>query len=183
MTVNQIMTDALLELDEDCSDLNEYRQKFQRYINDGYQIAVRDYLKPRRRETLRTDEKGMLSLAWMPVVRVIGVFDGDGREIPFEISAEGTEVKTGVKNRNVHLLYQTEYKALVEDLDSPQLPDFAHSALVDYVCYRHLSSGSMAKQAKAQYYLRNFNDMLFRLTPEAHGSVRNFRNLYESTGI
>ena len=46
MTLVQIMRLALRQLDEDVADLAEYRDLFVAYANQGYQIALTQYVKP-----------------------------------------------------------------------------------------------------------------------------------------
>ena len=48
MTLSQIIAQALRQLDEDAEDVSEYEERFRVYANMGYDIAVREYLKPRR---------------------------------------------------------------------------------------------------------------------------------------
>lgn len=183
MTLAYIMTAALMELDEDPGDISEYASRFKRYVNDGYHIAVRDYLKPRSSEPLKSDKNGRVYIDGIEMERVISVYDSDGRELPWEISPDGEMVITSARNKEVWILYEKDFPMLLNDMDEPMLPEFAHSALVDYICYRHLTSGNLAKQSRAQVYLRMFYETLSRIQAEAHGSVRNFRNLYESTGL
>ena len=47
MTLSQIIAQALRQLDEDAEDVSEYEERFRVYANMGYDIAVREYLKPR----------------------------------------------------------------------------------------------------------------------------------------
>lgn len=46
MTLSQIIAQALRQLDEDAEDVSEYEERFRVYANMGYDIAVREYLKP-----------------------------------------------------------------------------------------------------------------------------------------
>lgn len=48
MTLSQLIAHALRQLDEDAEDVSEYEESFKVYANMGYDIAVREYLKPRR---------------------------------------------------------------------------------------------------------------------------------------
>ena len=58
MTVSQIMKLALRQLDEDAEDISEYDDLFKTYLNSGYAIAVRGYLRPREMRVLLTDGEG-----------------------------------------------------------------------------------------------------------------------------
>ena len=48
MTLSQIIAQALRQLGEDPQDVSEYEETFKIYANMGYDIAVREYLKPKR---------------------------------------------------------------------------------------------------------------------------------------
>ena len=65
--------------------------------------------------------------------------------------------------------------------DEPQIPEYAHAALADYICYRHLSSGNLAKQSRAQFYQNSFYQTMQRIRPQGMGSVTRFEHLYEVT--
>ena len=58
MTLSQIIAQALRQLDEDAEDVSEYEERFRVYANMGYDIAVREYLKPRRVFYTEVDESG-----------------------------------------------------------------------------------------------------------------------------
>lgn len=124
MTVGEIYTQALLELDESTEDLHEFEQKFNHYLNIGYQIALRDYYKPQ------------------------------------ELMSE----------------------PLANPDDVPNLPEHAHHGLVDYICYRHLSSGNLAKQSRAQFYRQSFYEAMRMLHPQ-NSSPGKYVNFYEATNL
>lgn len=58
MTLSQIIAQALRQLGEDPQDVSEYEETFKIYANVGYDIAVREYLKPRREMCLDIDGNG-----------------------------------------------------------------------------------------------------------------------------
>ena len=47
MTFDQIRRMAALQLDEDPADMDEITELLTAYVNEGYQIALRDYVRPR----------------------------------------------------------------------------------------------------------------------------------------
>ena len=69
------------------------------------------------------------------------------------------------------------------ETDEPMLPRRVHHALADYICFRHLSCGNMAKQAKAQFFLTSFHQAMRTLRPQGMGSVKGYNNLYAQTDI
>ena len=71
--------------------------------------------------------------------------------------------------------------ALQKATDEPQLPDFAHAALADYICYRHLSSGNLSKQSRAEFFRESFYQQMRALGYEGQGSVTRTKNLYTVT--
>ena len=53
MTLGQIMRLALRQLDEDPADIAEYAELFRMWANQGYQIILGQYYKPREMITLQ----------------------------------------------------------------------------------------------------------------------------------
>ena len=72
---------------------------------------------------------------------------------------------------------------LTQDSDEPKLPEYAHSALVEYICYRHLLNGNLAKQSQAQAHLNRYYQIAGTIRPQGSESVRTMRNLYAATDI
>ncbi len=186
MTLSQIITQALRQLDEDPEDVSEYEELFRAYANMGYDIAVRDYLKPRQRFCLPEDAKGIAFLPDARIVRVVELWDEDGRSVPSQLMPDGRALRVlnpRGEERELMALCEIVYPPLEEENDEPRIPAFAHPALCDYICYRHLSSGNLAKQSRAQFYYRSFLEQMNRIRPEGMGSVTRYKNLYEVTGL
>ena len=162
MTLSQIIAQALRQLDEDAEDVSEYEESFRVYANMGYDIAVREYLKPRRIFYTEVDEEGNAPVPGLTVVRVI-------------------ELRDDLAGQTLRAVCEVAFYPLEDGQDEPQLPEYAHAALADYICYRHLSSGNLAKQSRAQFYQTSFYQAMQRIRPEGMGSVTRFRNLYEVT--
>lgn len=193
MTLNGIMKQALRQMDEDEEDISEYEELFAAYANMGYALAVMDYLKPRMIYALTTDERGCADIEGMGIVRVISMKEsrtGDGAtaakaemSVPFEMSGDGTQVITGRRKAVLDALCEIGYPPMEEATDEPRLPAFAHAALADYICYRHLSSGSLAKQSRAQFFLNSFLMQMRAVRAKGLGSVTRMKYLYEATGV
>lgn len=188
MTLAQIMTLALRQLDEDPEDISEYDDLFRVYANEGYRIAVDTYVKPRETRYARSDEHGLIMLE-PDVRRVVELKErlesGRGAQNSLLVlSADGTALVTNLANRDFILLCEVTATDMEIETDEPtMLPKEAHNALADYICYRHLSNGNMAKQSKAQHYQTSFYQAMQRIRSKAMGSVRNFTNLYAATDI
>ena len=84
MTLSQIIAHALRQLDEDAEDVSEYEESFKVYANMGYDIAVREYLKPRRTFCVDVDEKGNAPVPGMLATRVVELRDEYGYDVPEE---------------------------------------------------------------------------------------------------
>lgn len=187
MTLGQIMMLALRQLDEDPQDISEYDDMFRSYANEGYRIALNEYIKPREEREMRSDDTGVVYLD-TDIKRVIGMqqklHDSLRREIPFEPSATGDSVKTGYPDAKFIAVCEVEPAGMETENDEPaHMPEWSHNALADYVCYRHLINGNEAKQRRAQQYLQIFYQTLRRIRPSGMGSTRNFSNLYTATDI
>ena len=181
MTLANIMKLALKQLDEAAEDIAEYDELFRSYANMGYMIAIRMFYRPREIFDLHTDKEGRADIRALPIERVIAVKNERGEEHGFEIGAEGGTILTGIREATVHVLAQVEREPLTRDTDEPEMPEYAHPALADYICYRHLSSGSLTKQNRAEFFRQSFYQQMRALTPQGAGSVTGLKNLYAVT--
>ena len=181
MTLANIMKLALRQLDEAAEDIAEYDELFRSYANMGYMIALRLFLKPRETFELTTDAQGRADISALPVMRVVEMRNAQGRPVRFSLSADGRTIETKEKDAAVQALCEVEWPALEADTDEPRLPQYAHPALADYICYRHLSSGNLAKQSRAQHFRNEFYAQMQRLSPRPSGGVTGYRNFYTVT--
>lgn len=181
MTLANIMKLALRQLDEAAEDIAEYDELFRSYANMGYMIALRLFLRPRETFELTTDDQGRADISALPVMRVVEMRNAQGRPVRFSLSADGRAIETEEKDTAVHALCEVERPALEADTDEPELPQYAHPALADYICYRHLSSGNLAKQSRAEFFRQSFYQQTRTLIPQGAGSVTRMRNLYAVT--
>lgn len=186
MTLSQIIAQALRQLGEDPQDVSEYEETFKIYANMGYDIAVREYLKPKRMMCMPICEDGCAPVLGYVVNRVIRLTDEDGRDVAFDLAGDGRSLtvwRDDLKGKTLRALCEVSFPPLEDGEDVPQIPEFAHAALADYICYRHLSSGNLAKQSRAQFYQNSFYQEMNRIRPQGMGSVTRYRNLYEVTDV
>lgn len=181
MTLAQIYRLALRQLDEDPADIEDFRDLFAVYANQGYQIAVEQYVKPKETIPLNTDDKGDVYMDGMGIVRLVSVRDEAGRDVYTELSEDGTTLHTGRPNASLVAVCVVSYPELENDTDEPNIPKASHAALADYICYKYLSTGNMAKQSRAQHYRSEFYTQMQRIRPQGSGSVTGFKNLYAVT--
>lgn len=181
MTLAQIMTLALRQLDEDPADISEYDDLFRMYANEGYQIVMRDIYKPRDHFDFETGKDGSAEIKDRGIVRIVELKDGWGRDIWYDLSVDGTTIYTREREKTLHAVAEVEVEPIYKGTDEPQFPEFAHNCLVDYVCYRHLCNGNMGKQQRAQFFLQKFWENARRIRPQGMGSVTHFKNLYAVT--
>ena len=181
MTLAGIMKLAMKQLDEAMEDIAEYDELFRSYANMGYMIAVRQYYRPRETFTLTTDPKGCAPIGALPVRRVVAVKNAQGDEVSFAIAADGSAIETKAKESTLYALCEVEREMLTRETDEPQLPAYAHAALADYICYRHLSSGSLSKQSRAEFFRQSFYQQMHAISHQGAGSVTKKKNLYAVT--
>ena len=181
MTLASIMKLALRQLDEAAEDISEYDELFKSYANMGYMIAIRLFYRPRETFVLTTDERGRAEICALPIRRVVGVKDEMGREIHFDIAQDGAAIETNARETTLHALCEVERQPLRNGMDEPMMPAYAHTALADYICYRHLSSGNLGKQSRAEFFRQSFYQQMRALSYEGEGSVTRRKNLYEVT--
>lgn len=186
MTLSQIMKMALRQLDEAPEDLSEYDELFRCYANAGYQAAVGNYLRPREMRVLETDESGRADIAAQGIRRVITLEHADrrcGGEVFFRLEDGGGTIRTVCPGARLHALCEVRYPEMERDSDEPRLPRRVHPALADYVCYRWLSTGSPAKQKRAEVFYEQYLKAMQELDPAGYRSVTRERRLYQATDI
>ena len=181
MKLAEIMQLALRQLDEDPADVSDYDDLFRRYANEGYHIVMRDHYKPRKMIQIETDEHGAADISGLDIVRVIELHGKHPGGVWFDLALDGTKIFTREKNAVLDAMVETEIPMLTRDADEPQFPEWAHSCLADYICYRHLSSGSLAKQSRAEFFYQSFYQQMRALRPQGAGSVTRMKNLYSAT--
>ena len=187
MTLAQIMELALRQLDEDPEDISEFDDMFRVYANEGYRIAISEHIKPREEREMRSDESGRIYLD-SDIRRIIGIQrrirDSLRCEVTYRPTATGDAIDTPYADARYSVVCEIEPVLMENENDEPvYMPEDSHSALADYICYRHLINGNAAKQNRAQQYLQLFYQAMRRLRPQGHGSTRNYRNLYTATSL
>ena len=185
MTLAQIMRLALRQLDEDPADIDDFRDLFIEYCNEGYQRAVNDYLKPRREYQLTTDEHGNAYIEGLSIRSIISAkLEESGREVLSDLTSDGKQIHVHDRiywEKPILVLCVVELPPLVKDDDEPQIPPSTHLGLVDYICYRYKSTGNLAKQSQAQPYLSQYMTAMLTIKRDASGSVTHKKNLYQAT--
>lgn len=181
MTLAQIILRAIHLLDEDPQDVDEFHDLFMAFANEGYRIAVTQYVKPRQRFPIRTDKNGSATMFFADVTRVVRLEDEMGYDVWFDVSEDGMRIETRRPGENLAALCEIGYPDMERDDDVPRLPAFLHPALADYICYRYLSSGNLARQSRAQVFSANFYRAMQTVRPQGMGSVTRLQNLYAVT--
>ncbi len=181
MTLANIMKLALKQLDEAAEDISEYDELFRSYANMGYMIALRLFLRPRETFELTTDADGSADISALPIARIVDVRDAQGQGVRFFLDADGRTLRTGTAHRTLRALCEIEKPPLDADAQEPELPEYAHPALADYICYRHLSSGNLAKQSRAEFFRQSFYQQMRAMAHEGMGSVTRLQHLYAAT--
>jgi len=181
MTLATIMKLAMRQLDEKDADLSEYEELFRHYANMGYMIALRLYYKPRLTIETESDMTGDVMLDDSRIGRIVEVRDAAGRCVTFFMDADGRTLHTGAGWQKVKVLCEYEYPLMTDGLSVPMMPEYAQPALADYICYRHLSSGSLAKQSRAEFFRNSFYEQMRAMKPQSDGSVKGMKNLYAAT--
>lgn len=183
MTLAEIMRLALRQLDEDPADISDFADMFRAYANLGYEILVSRFLKPKEIMPLQTDGKGEAYIEGMGVKRVASLIGDMGQSVWHRMSEDGTRLITSARNAELTVVYESEFSPMREDTEEPRIPEHAHHALVDYVCYRHLMRGNAAKQSRAMLFYQAFEQTARAIMPQGGGSVTDFKHLYEASDV
>ena len=144
-------------------------------------IALRLYLKPRAELDVESDAYGCINLEDVQVVRVIEVRDMMGMSIAFELDSDGHTLHTDTYRQKLKVICEIDCPPMKDSLDRPMLPEYVQPALADYICYRHLSCGSLSKQSRAEFYRDSFYEQMRAIRPQGMGSVKRRKNLYKAT--
>ncbi len=184
MTLSQLIAHALRQLDENAEDVSEYEESFKVYANMGYDIAVREYLKPRGTFCVNVDEKGNAPVPGMLVTRVVELRDKYGRDVGYDLDPDGRGLhiwRVDLAGKTLRAVCEVAFYPMEDGSDEPQIPEWAQAYLADYICYRHLSNGNPVKQRQAQFYLNSFLRGMQRLRPQGMGSVTHRTHIYDVT--
>ena len=188
MTLAQIYRLALRQLDEDPEDIAEFKDLFEAYVNEGYEIAVNTYWKPRESFDLMTDDNSDANIDGLHIKSIVSVTSGNyGIPLHAKISEDGHSIHVfggiAAANQPVTVLARISMPPLRENTDVPRIPEMGHMALADYICYRYKSTGNLAKQSQAQAFLSQFQSTMMRMDSMANGSVIHRNNLYSATDL
>lgn len=184
MTLSQLIAHALRQLDENAEDVSEYEESFKVYANMGYDIAVREYLKPRRTFCVDVDEKGNAPVPGLLVTRVVELRDEYDRDVGYDLDPDGRGLhiwRDDLTGKTLRAVCEVAFYPMEDGSDEPQIPECAQAYLADYICYRHLSNGNPVKQRQAQFYLNSFLRGMQRLRPQGMGSVTHCKHIYDVT--
>lgn len=184
MTLSQLIAHALRQLDENAEDVSEYEESFKVYANMGYDIAVREYLKPRRTFCVDVDEKGNAPVPGLLVTRVVELRDEYGYDVGYDLDPDGRGLhiwRVDLAGKTLRAVCEVAFYPMEEGSDEPQIPEWAQAYLADYICYRYLSNGNPVKQRQAQFYLNSFLRGMQRLRPQGMGSVTHRTHIYDVT--
>ena len=183
MTLVEIMRLALRQLDEDPADIAESDELFRMWANQGYQIVLQNYYKPRKTLELMTDESGAADISEENIVQFVSLRDARGMNVPYVLSEDGMRLETGKKDTTLMAVCEVVFPPLVKDTDEPEFPEHVHSMLVDYICYKYLLRGNAAKQNRAQAFQSEFYRQAQQLRGASEGSVTRMKNLYLASDI
>lgn len=183
MTLASIMRLALRQMEEDPEDIEEFADLLRTYANLGYRILVTRYFMPRQTLLLHTDERGEATVEGMGIESIVSCRDSLGRHVPCRMSADGMRMETGARDEDITAVCIVPFPPLERDEDEPRIPEHAHPALADYICYSVLLNGNAAKQSRAMAYLQRFEQIARSIRAQGAGSVNNFTNLYSASDI
>ena len=182
MTYAQIKQLALAQLDEDPADMAEYSDMLGIYVNEGYQMALLDHLRPRDTFVMTTNGDGEAYIEGLGIQKIVSVTEAEhGYSAWATLSEMGDKLHTAVKDGKIRVVALVTYPDLRGENEEPKLPAWAHGALADYACFRWLSNGNMAKQSRAQFYYSRYATAMQRIQPQGMGSVSGYKNLYAVT--
>ena len=116
-------------------------------------------------------------------MHILELHNDAGFKVPYQVSADGKSLCARLKEEELYATCEVAYPKLERPQDEPMLPEQAHGALVDYICYRHLLNGNAAKQSRAQLYLMQYERAMRELPSQGAESITRMRGLYEASSI
>lgn len=143
MTLKELLTGALQQLDRntDSQTVELWRDKLTQYFNDAV-LDLTGALQPRRTDPL-TLADGRVDTGDLPrnCLKVLALKRGETR-LPFYYGVgTGVLYVPGAADGPVSVTYRCLPPALAADTDVPELPEWAHGAIISYAVGRERSSG------------------------------------------
>lgn len=128
MTLSQLIAHALRQLDENAEDVSEYEESFKVYANMGYDIAVREYLKPRRIFYTDVDEEGNAPVPGMLATRVVELRDEYGYDVGYDLDPDGRGLhvwRDDLTGKTLRAVCEVAFYPMEDGSDEPQIPECA----------------------------------------------------------
>lgn len=143
MTLKELLTGALQQLDRntDSQTVELWRDKLTQYFNDAL-LDLTGALQPRRTDSLPL-QNGQVDTGALPrvCIKVLALKRGQTR-LPFYYGVgTGLLHVPGVGDGPVDVTYRYLPPQLTADTDIPELPEWAHGAILSYAVGRERSAG------------------------------------------
>ena len=144
-------------------------------------LIARRY-KPCKMETVAVTSStfNIASLTREPI-RIMKVLD-NGIEVSYEQTYNGSGIFTvaGVTAATVDVIYRFVPKTLSNSQDVPELPEYTHDAIVNYVVASARAGGDPNTQSSASFDFQLFNEQLQNIHPSDLGqpSARKITNYF-----
>lgn len=169
MNVRDLFRLTLCHLGEDMDEytLEEFRFAMLSAMNRAYMEIMRNKRRPMRNEQVPARD-GVIDVARLSNTCALVCSVRDGlREVPFELLDEG---RISVKaDGELSIRYLALPPMLAAEEDVPRFPAAYHAALADYAAYTIL--GSTARQARAEFFLRNYMNAYSNIPPEVSSTM------------
>ena len=174
MTLTEIIVASLERLGRgtDNQTIKRYRPSFTNYANKAVFLIAKRY-KPCKMESVPvTNETFNISSLTREPIRLLRVLD-NGSEVSYEQTYNGSGIFTvsGVTSATVDVVYRFVPKTLSNSQDVPELPEYTHDAIVNYVVASARAGGDPDTQASASFDFQLFNEQLRGIHPSDLGQT------------
>lgn len=161
MTLNEIMVDALVQLDRssDPAMLKRYRTAFTSYANDAVQDIADDFRLSKTEKVTLTDGAFAISDLSDICTKIVNI-----ERMPWKVVGDTVFVDVR-ENGRTEVIVQYRYlpATLSNDTDTPGIPEQFHRLIAPYVVARYRAGGDADTQGTASVYFSVYNEKKRRL--------------------
>ena len=156
MTINNIIVAALLQLDrgQEAQTIEIWQEKFMFFANEAV-LDIAQHLGLKRQDVVTVENgKAPIPDNCMKILKL----EREGKILPFLLSDAEGSVKVNAADGEVHITYHYAPKKLTNLSETPELPEYTHGLIVDYVVGRERATQDPSMQRGANVFFEIYNE-------------------------
>lgn len=155
MTLNSIIIAALAQLDRghEAQTLENWQDKFSFFADEAAMDIAQHLGLKRRGNAVAENGKATIPENCLKVLKV----ERDGKPIPFLLADDEGSIKVD-GDGEIAITYHFAPKKLTNLSDVPEVPEYAHGLIVDYVVGRERAAQDPSMQRGANIFFEIYNE-------------------------